>query len=149
MLFILNDMFNRSWANLMIPGFKFLIIIVIVSALYGTIRFSNSVEFLVFIWCPMMACFLGIVIVLIPPMFASLQELSVSVIGKREDGNFRNGVSSGKSSRSLEHRLVRRVLESCTPLTCRAGAFYTFDRNTGLTCLNLVFQMTAYFLVAG
>ena len=152
MLYILNNLYNESWSVFLIPGFKVIIMIDTILPLYGTIRYFISTEYLGFIWCPMMAAFLGLIMTVIPPIFASIQELSWPILGiaKEIKGHTRprNSVSSGSINQSLEVRLLRRVLWSYPPLTCKAGVFYTFDTNTGLTCLDIILQMSAYFLVA-
>jgi len=156
-LLIINDMYNTSWANLMIPGIKLLFLGAVISAFYGTIRFSGSIEIMIYIWCPMLVIFVGGIFVLLPPLLASVHELSIQIIGKREMkiGKrehcflFLSSVSNGGNSLPFKIRIMNREWIACRPMMCGAGSFYYFDRNTGLTCLNLIVQITAYFLVLG
>ncbi len=82
MLLIINDMYNRSWSNLMIPGFKAIIMGANILTLYGTIRFSSKIDISVYIWCPMLLAFLSGVMLTIPPVFASIYHLSSTIIRK-------------------------------------------------------------------
>ena len=157
MLHIINDLYNGSWANLMIPGFKLILFVAVICALYGTIRFSGSIEIMVFLWCPMLVIFLGGIFVLLPPLFASVYERSIRIIGERstKDGKrekcflLLSSVSNGKYRLALEHRILNREWLACRPMVCKSGSLYVFERNTGLTCINIIVQMTAYFLVIG
>jgi len=147
MLYILNNLYNRTWSNLLIPTFKSLIMALVIFALYGTIQFSATEELALYIWCPMVFVVGSFIVILIPPVFASVHSMSVEVIGKR---NERMTVQSftGMEGAGSNSKYLARVILSCRPMRCMSASMYFFDNDTGLVVLNLIIQMTAYFLLA-
>jgi len=149
MLYIQNILYNRTWSNLVIPGFKFLIVTTVIFVLYGTIQFSATEDLATYLWCPMVAAAGLFVAILIPPIFASIHSMSLEVIGKWDKQTFGRGFVGMEEGDGFNSKYMTRVMASCRPMRCMVASMYFFDNDTGLVVFNLIFQSTAYFLLAG
>ncbi len=146
MLLILNDMYNRTWSNIMIPGFQAVFIVSNILTLYGTIRFSASLELFVYFWCPTLAILFSGIMGIIPPVFASLYNISLNIIRKSV---VVTTVAHGGNQNILEIQVFRRIYKSFRPLKCKAGNMVVYKRITGLICFNYICEKVAFCLLSG
>ncbi len=164
MMFILNNLFNLSWSRLMVPGLKFDLLFGLMFTLFATIRFSGKIQLEIYIWSPIIFFFNSVIMILTPPFLARMYERSqLILLLKKRNRNSGTSSTIGEEYGAglvfyaeekntgvslFEAKLLGRVLRSCRPMTCNAGPFYIFERGTGLVCISIVIDMTAYFLTS-
>jgi hypothetical protein len=145
----------------MIPGLKFDMLFGIMFSLFGSIRFAGKIQLEIYIWSPTTLFFLSGIMVLTPPFFAKIYERSqlILLLKKRrrnvgasstigEEYGTGTAFYTGDGTKLFDAKVLGRVLRSCRPMTCDVGSFYVFERSTGLVCISIIIDLTAYLLLS-
>ncbi|CAG7734466.1 unnamed protein product [Allacma fusca] len=137
---ILNIMYNKCFATVVIPQYKCLCLGSAITASFAAIKYGHLVSPF------MLVMLLGICLI------ATVQVVAISVLGSMFfecSSKFRfSWVNDIVACKNPERAYFRRKLLSCHPFGFQVGSFYYVKKITILTVVNLIFNATLCLLIA-
>lgn len=148
---LLNNLYNCSFASLIVPVFKTLMEICIVITAYGAIRLYDRLPVNVMILLPALAAFLFVEHQFAVDRMASVHEKS-SQIRANYTNNYlaliEDSKGGNREGRAKHVKYMVAFLRSCRPLRCQLTHAIFVEKSTRLVLLDMLLDMLVTLLLS-